>query len=184
MAISRKQSEAAIRVNAGFRHPSLGDIGGWDAVVIRSFGREGVTYLDVELEAGTIMGLSRDQRNRFYQGKLVFTRLRASQSDTSPIDSKEDPSQRLKTIEGIQREWYGEVGVHEHDPTQYVADRAYDDDVDLGRRDAVFTMAKAAAIIIFVGAVMYRDCEEDKQDDRNHVHSYGSWGRSGGGYYG
>jgi hypothetical protein len=168
--------ETSVRISPGYEHPSLGDVGGWEGAVLRSFAVNGVTYLDLEMTANTLSKIPEADRERFFTSKTVFTRIRIAQNNVSAAGLAEDSSKRFDVISGIQRDWYKEVGVREPDPTQYVADRAGDEGVDVGRREAMQTMVRFGALLFLIMYLIYYY----EHDDSNN----GSWGRSGGGYYG
>ena len=162
-----------VQVLPGRQHPTLGAIGGWKGTVLRSFTAGGVVYLDVEVSSKTIAGLSREERGRYYAHKLVFTRIRVAQRDTEAPPAPLVQVERADISGQTQREWYKDVGEQEQDPTQFVADRAATQHVDTGRREAIRSLVGVGAFLIFMLAVMQRDCNCDNSGT-------GSWGRSGG----
>lgn len=166
-------AQTTVRVRPGCQHPTLGPIGGWEGVVLRSFSVGGVTYCDVALSAKTLAQLSGAERGRCYSGKIVFTRFRVAERDTQPLPGGEAGSGSQDAAARTQREWYAEVGSHQQDPTQFVADRAGSGPSDAGRRQVLRSLVGVAVFMLFVSILVQRDCNNGSQGN-------GSWGRSGG----
>ena len=171
--INAAPEQSAIQVRPGYQHPTLGAIGGWEGVVLRSFSVEDRVYFDVEPAAKTIDGLSASEKGGYYRGKIVFTRFRVARQDTEPLPDAGPASGREAVTAGTQHEWFDEVGAHEQDPTQFVADRAATEHVDVGRRQAILSLVGVGVFTLFMIALTQRDCSGGNSGN-------GSWGRSGG----
>ena len=166
-------AQTAIRVRPGCQHPTLGPIGGWEGDVLRSFSVGGATYCDVALSAKTLAELGGAERGRYYSGNIVFTRFRVAERDTQPLPGEEGGSRSQDAAARTQHEWYAEVGTHQHDPTQFVADRAATGPADAGRRQVLRSLVGVAVFMLSVSILVQRDCNNGTQGN-------GSWGRSGG----
>src|SRR5205823_6602727 len=165
------------RIRQGFRHPTLGDVGGWEAAVTRSFVAAGRSYLDVEISGKSLASLSAQEKHKFFEDKVVFTRIRLTDTDVDFISLPETEAARLGAIRKIHWEWYLQFGKQEPDPTKFESDEAYDTDgeADSGRRTALKYLAATGAVLL----LMYmNNCNQD-----NDNRSGGTWGH-GGGYYG
>lgn len=165
--------QKAVQVRPGYQHPTLGAIGGWEGVVLRTFTAGGAVYCDVELSSKTIDGLSAAEKGRFYGDKIVFTRFRVAERDTLPLPVKGTIPRREIVMAETQHEWYHEVGAREQDPTKFVADRAAVGHVDFGRRQAILSLVGVGVFTLFMVALTQRDCNNGNSGN-------GSWGRSGG----
>jgi hypothetical protein len=166
-------AQTTVQIRPGCQHPTLGAIGGWEGVVLRSFSVGGVVYLDVGVSAKTIAGMSGAERGRYYSSKIVFTRVRLAQKDTQPLPAAAAQPLRADVMAETQHEWFDEVGAHQQDPTQFVADRTATGHVDVGRRQAIRSLAGIGAFMVITIALMQRDCTSGNSGS-------GSWGRSGG----
>jgi hypothetical protein len=171
--INAETEQRAVQVRPGYQHPTLGAIGGWEGVVLRSFSAGGAVYCDVELSAKTIAGLSASEKGRFYSSKIVFTRFRVAERDTQPLPTAGPIPRREIAMAETQHEWYNEVGAHEQDPTKFVADRVAGGHVDFGRRQAILSLVGVGVFTLFMIALTQRDCNNGNSGN-------GSWGRSGG----
>jgi len=171
-------SEAAapttVQVRAGTQHPTLGSIGGWEGTVLRTFAAGGETFVDIELMAKTIAGISPAERGRYYAGKIVFTRLRLAQKDVVSIPTPVIERTRADAFATAQHEWYDEVGTHEDDPTKFVADRTAGGSTNMERRQMIRSLVGIGAFMVVLLAFMQRDCGCGSSG------TGGSWGRSGG----
>jgi hypothetical protein len=170
------QENKFYRIRSGYSHAILGDIGGWEVVVTRSFRGEGTLYFDTELTEKTISSLSEDRKSGFFSKNYIFTRIRIAQSDTSPSDLSEESKERQKAIRQIQLQWYDQVGKQEADPTEVEGETESDGQYDDGRRQAM----RALAVIGFILLTTFikSQCEDDQNSG-----SGGSWRRSTGGHY-
>lgn len=166
-------SKTAVLVRPGFQHPTLGAIGGWKGVILRSFEAGGVTYCDVEISPETTAALSGAERGRFYNSRIVFTRFRLAAGDTQPLAARVPGTQGQDTAARIQHEWYDEVGAHQQDPTQFVADRSSTGPADKGRREVIRSLVGVAVFMLSISILIQRDCNNGNRGN-------GSWGRSGG----
>ena len=171
-----EQQNHNCKIRSGYRHSILGEIGGWEAAVIRSFRVDGVPFFDAELTASTILSLPAEKKSDFFSKKIVFTRIRIAQKDTIPSDLHESSAKRLRAIKDIQKQWYKIVGSEEIDPTQSSSDLEFDSEnnYDDGRREALKTLALVGIVALMFAWIQCND------DQSNGTH--GSWGRSGGGY--
>ncbi len=162
-----------VRVRSGYQHPALGAIGGWEGAVLRPFTVEGILYVDIEVTAKTIAGLSGSERGRYYNNKIVFTRVRLAQKDAEVIPTPAIQRTPSEAFAAAQHEWYDEVGEHEPDPTKFVADRTAGAGVDQGRRQAIRSLVGIGAFMVILIAFMRDNCNRGNSGG-------GSWGRSGG----
>lgn len=168
--------QTMVQVRPGCRHPVLGAIGGWEGAVLRSFNVGGATYIDVEVSTKTIAGLGSAERGKYYNGKIVFTRLRVAQKDAQPIPTPVIQRASPQAMAQSQQEWFNEVGAHQHDPTKFVADRAAPEHYDAGRRQAIRTLVGFGSFILITAALSRSSCNSDNSGNSGT----GSWGRSGG----
>ena len=111
-----------VQIRPGVTHAALGTIGGWKGTVLRSFNAGGVDYLDVEVSPKTIAGLSKEDRDRFYAHKLVFTRVRIAARNAETIPAPVIQVERADITTQSQHEWYREAGIHQQDPTRAEAE--------------------------------------------------------------
>ncbi len=162
-----------VQIRPGVVHAALGAIGGWKGTVLRSFSAGGVEYNDVEVSAKTIAGLSKEDRDRYYTNKLVFTRVRVAARDTEPVQIPFLQVERADITTQSQHEWFKEAGVHQQDPTRAEAESVAGPRVDIGRREAIRSLVGIGAFLLIMLSVMRQDCNNDNT-------GRGSWGRSGG----
>lgn len=168
------QQNIYYRIRQGYKDPFLGDIGGWEVIVIRSFQAEGALYFDAELTEKTISSLSEEKKAEFFSGNYVFTRIRIAQKDTSPSDLREDAGRRQKAFRQVQLQWYHQIGKTEADPTEVESDKEYDGEYDDGRREAMKGLLVLGFVVLMFALSQCDECNKG---------TGGSWGRSGGGYY-
>jgi hypothetical protein len=172
-SVSSPLARPWVRVSTGYIHPVLGSIGGWKGPVLRSFTAGGTRYLDLELSAGTIRGLPKEEVAAFFQKAVVFTRIRLPERATETTSPEGNEVRQLEATKAVQRRWYAEIGKAIVDPTQIAANEAGEPDIDERRRKLLVGLAAAGLAILVL--------EVAKQSDRS---GSGSWGRAGGGFHG
>lgn|GEM_PF-2891209 len=170
---TQNPQRAIVQIRPGVVHTALGTIGGWRGTVLRSFTAGGIEYTDIEVSPKTIGGLSKEDRERFYTHKLVFTRVRVAARDTETLPVPFIQVERADIATLSQHEWFQEAGIHQQDPTKAEAESIAGPRVDIGRREAIRSLVGVGAILMITLALMQRDCS-------NGNRGYGSWGRSGG----
>src|SRR5207253_1711567 len=94
-------NQKTIRIRQGVRHPTLGDVGSWEGAVMRSFVAAGRTYLDVEISGKSLASLSAQEKHKFFEDKIVFTRIRLVDTDVEFISLPETDAARLAVIQKI-----------------------------------------------------------------------------------
>jgi hypothetical protein len=162
-----------VQIRPGTAHAALGAIGGWKGTVLRSFSAGGVDYLDVAVSPKTIAGLSKEDRDRYYTHKLVFTRVRVAAQNAETLPTPAIQVERADITTQSQHEWYKEAGVHQQDPTRAEAESVAGPRVDIGRREAIRAMVGVGAMLLIIVAFMDQDCN-------NGNTGRGSWGHGGG----
>ena len=155
---SETGGQATVQVRPGMQHPTLGSIGGREGTVLRTFTAGGDTYVDIELMAKTIAGISPEERGRYYSNKIVFTHVRLSQKDVVSIPTPVIQRTRADAFATAQHEWYDEVGSHEDDPTKFVADRTAGGATNMDRRQMIRSLVGIGAFMVVLLAFMQRDC--------------------------
>ena len=162
-----------VQIRPGVTHATLGTIGGWKGTVLRSFNAGGIDYLDLAVSPATIAALSKEDRERYYAHKLVFTRVRVAARDAETIPTPAIQLERVDVATQSQHEWYREAGIHQQDPTRAEAESVAGPRVDIGRREAIRSLVGVGAFLLIMLSVIRQDCN-------NNGTSHGSWGRGGG----
>lgn len=174
----QNSTQQYIRIRPGYNHPVLGDIGGWEAVVLRSFTVQGVGYYDVEFTATTLAAIPNERSERLLRKEIIFTRIRIDQHLTSPASLNENALTRRNAINKIQRRWYDIVGSSEKDPTKLASDGQAT--VNTPSRRAFMTTMLAASVAMV--AIVASQCEDCACGTGGTYRGGGSsWRRVGGG---
>ncbi|MFZ4620659.1 MAG: hypothetical protein ACOYNS_08875 [Bacteroidota bacterium] len=161
-----------VTVREGYQHPVLGDIGGWSAVILRSFTVGTTAYVDVEFSIASMEAVKTSLKKEFYQRRIVFTRARLEEKDTRPVPLHLPQEKNYSVSAKLQKEWYDHVGYNETDPTQFASDAAYDSDYDEEKRETMKTLVKIGAFTLLFSYIICKDEDENNGSGSN-------WGRGG-----